>query len=153
MARNEVFISAPPQAVFAVLSDPGSYGHWVVGSSEIRTSDADWPAPGAAFAYTAGVGPLRLRDRTIVIDAEPPVMLKLRVRARPLPNAEVTLYLQPEGDGTRVTMIESPANRFVSLATWPWGHAVVSARNREALQRLKELAEGTRLREPQPVDG
>ena len=40
MARNEIFIGAPPAAVFGVLADPRSYGEWVVGSREIRAADA-----------------------------------------------------------------------------------------------------------------
>jgi hypothetical protein len=46
MARNEIFICAAPEDVFWVLSNPHSYGDWVVGSREIRAADHDWPAAG-----------------------------------------------------------------------------------------------------------
>lgn len=146
MARNEVFISAAPDDVYGLLSDPASYRDWVVGASEIRGMDDHWPAPGAAFAHGVGSWPFVLRDETRVIDSEPPVMLKLRAKARPLPSATITFQLQPEGTGTRLTMIESPSHPLLSLLAGPVGHGVLAARNRETLRRLKELAEG--LREP-----
>jgi uncharacterized protein YndB with AHSA1/START domain len=153
MARNEVFISAPPRAVFDVLADPVTYSDWVVGSAEIRDRDEEWPEPGSAFAHTVGKGPLRIKDETRVIDAEPPVMLKLRARARPLPSASITFHLQPEGDGTRLTMIEQPANPLLSLFAGPLGHAAIAVRNRETLRRLKEIAEGVRERPRRLADG
>ncbi len=138
MARNEVFISAPPRAVFEVLSDPAAYSDWVVGSNKIRTADEDFPAPGTAFGHTVGKGPLRLSDETCVIDAEPPVLLKLRAKARPLPPADITMYLQPEGPGTRVTMIEAPASALLSLAH----RAAGSCRDRRAQPRVAAPAQG-----------
>ena len=143
MARNEVFISARPDAVFEVLGDPRTYGEWVFGSREIRAADEHWPAPGAAFDHSVGKAPVVIRDDTTVVRALPPVMLELRARARPLPTARITLHLQPDGDGTRVTMIEEPASRLLNLVGGPALHAVIRRRNRESLRRLKALAEGT----------
>ena len=67
MARNEVQIAAPREQVYALLSDPRSYGCWVVGSQRIRAADANWPAPGSSFDHRVGVGPLGLKDHTDVI--------------------------------------------------------------------------------------
>ena len=144
MARNEVFISAPPRDVYDLLSNPATYGDWVVGSSEVRHADEDWPRPGSVFGHSVGLPPLVLRDHTEVLDAEPPVMLKIRAHARPLPSATITFHLQPEGTGTRLTMIETPSHRLLSLLAGPIGHGLLGARNRESLRRLKELAEGVR---------
>lgn len=148
MARNEVFISAPPEAVYELLSDPGTYREWVVGAARIRGADPDWPEPGTGFDHSVGVGPLLLHDETRVLEALPPVMLKLRARARPLPSASIGFQLQPEGAGTRVTMTEAPASALLSLLAGPAGHALLALRNRETLQRLKEIAEGSRRRPP-----
>jgi uncharacterized protein YndB with AHSA1/START domain len=148
MARNEMFISAPPEAVFKLLADPATYSDWVVGSARIRHADTDWPATGSVFGHSVGIPPLTLSDRTEVLDAEPPVMLKLRAHARPLPSATIAFNLQPEGTGTRITMVEKPSHLVLSLLAGPLGHAALAARNRETLRRLKELAEG--LREPPP---
>jgi uncharacterized protein YndB with AHSA1/START domain len=143
LARNEILVSVPPEAVFEVLADPRTYGEWVVGSREVRAADKSWPAPGSTFDHSVGKAPLVLKDETSVLDSQPPVMLELRARARPLPTARITLHLQPHGPGTRVTMREEPINRVLSVAGGPVLHALIRARNREALRRLKALAEGT----------
>jgi uncharacterized protein YndB with AHSA1/START domain len=143
VARNEISIAAPPEAVFELLADPRAYGKWVVGSREIRATDESWPAPGSAFDHSVGKAPLVIKDDTSVVDSQPPVMLELRARARPLPTARITLHLQPYGRGTRVTMIEEPTNRVLRVAGGPLLHAAVRIRNRESLRRLKALAEGT----------
>jgi hypothetical protein len=114
-----------------------------VGSREIRAADHHWPATGASFAHTIGKLPLLLRDDTTVLDVCPPVRLQLRARARPLPSARITLDLLPTADGTRLTMIENLENELLNLAIGPLGHAAMRVRNREALRRLKRLAEGT----------
>jgi uncharacterized protein YndB with AHSA1/START domain len=142
MARNEIFIEAAPAAVFSVLSDPRSYGEWVVGSREIRAADPDWPAAGAAFEHSVGIGWLSVSDHTSVISARAPECLELRARARPLPSARVRLQLHSEGTGTRVTMIEEPFNPVLSVMLGPVGHWLMKLRNVEALRRLKRLAEG-----------
>jgi len=152
VARNEAFISAAPQEVYELLSDPATYADWVVGAQRIRDYDKSWPRPGAALYHSVGAGPLVLSDQTDVLDSEPPVMLKLRAKARPLPSADITFHLQPEGDGTRLTMIESPTTAALSLLAGPIGHGVLMLRNRETPRRLTEIAEGARPR-PSGVSG
>ena len=146
MARNETYIDASPRDVFDVLADARTYAEWVVGSHEIRAADRGWPAPGTVFDHTVGRPPVRIKDETAVVAATPPVMLELRARARPLPAARVTLHLQPERDGTRVTMIEDPASRLLALLAVPLGHWSIHLRNRESLRRLKAIAEGRAAR-------
>jgi uncharacterized protein YndB with AHSA1/START domain len=141
MARNEAFIAAPPSRVYEVLSDPNSYGEWVVGSREIRAADPEWPAPGTRFVHASGPPGLGAEDETRVIDTVAPVMLELHDRVRPYPGARVTMYMQQDGDGTRVTMIEDPANPVLNVLIGPLGHGLIKRRNVESLRRLKELAE------------
>ncbi|MDQ6745087.1 MAG: SRPBCC family protein [Actinomycetota bacterium] len=142
MATNEIFIEAPPEQVFELLSDPRSYGEWVVGAHSIRTADGEWPAPGSAFDHRVGVGPLTLNDHTSVISSRWPATIELLARASPLPPARVTLRLHRKGQGTRLTMVEAPANRLLSLMLGPVGHWMLWLRNVESLRRLKLLAEG-----------
>ena len=143
MASNRIFIAVPPTGVFDVLADPRTYAEWVVGSREIRAADETWPTPGSAFDHSVGRAPLVIKDDTSVVDSQPPVMLELRARARPLPTARITLHLQPYGRGTRVTMIEEPTSRVLAAVGGPLLHAATRLRNRESLRRLKALAEGT----------
>jgi uncharacterized protein YndB with AHSA1/START domain len=142
MARNEVHISAPREQVYALLSDPRTYGCWVVGSQRIRAADTDWPAPGSSFDHRVGLGPLGLKDHTDVLAARAPELLELCARASPLPPARVRLHLTERDGGTHVVMEEAPANRWLSMLIGPIGHRLLWLRNVEALRRLKALAEG-----------
>jgi hypothetical protein len=151
VARNEIFISAEPREVFELLGDARTYGYWVPGSRAIRAADRDWPAEGAAFDHSTGHRGLEVSDHTSVSAVLEPVMLELRANARPFGTANVTIYLQPEGNGTRALMIEEPANRALSLLIGPVGHGLMRLRNREALRRLKDLAEGAVARPEDPL--
>lgn len=142
MARNTTHIDAPPERVFEVLTDPDSYGYWVVGSKHIRGADPDWPGEGSAFHHSVGFGPITVKDSTTVEEIEPPRRIKLRAKARPLGTARVTLELEPERGGTHVTMIEDPADALTAFVFNPLTHLAVRGRNVESLNRLRELAEG-----------
>jgi hypothetical protein len=125
-----------------VLADPRSYAYWVVGSREIRGADPDWPAVGSAFHHTVGVGPLRVRDHTVVEAVKPPRMLRLKAKARPLGTARVTLELRRRGRGTEVTMTEQPGDLATAVIFNPLMHLLVRGRNEWSLERLKALVEG-----------
>lgn len=142
MGRTTHTIDAPPSKVFDVLSDPDSYGEWVVGSKKIRDADPDFPAPGSRFHHTVGFGPITVSDHTVVEEVKRPQRLKLRARARPLGTAHVTLELKRKGRGkTEVTMIEDPADPLSALVFFhPLTHLLVRGRNDESLRRLGALA-------------
>jgi uncharacterized protein YndB with AHSA1/START domain len=141
VARNETYIAAPPERVFAVLADPDAYGYWVVGSDRIRGADPGFPAVGTRFHHTVGFGPLKVSDHSEVIDAHPPYRLELKAKARPLGTARVVMLMQPRGEGTHVTMIEDAGDLLTRLVFNPLTHLLVRGRNVESLRRLKELAE------------
>jgi uncharacterized protein YndB with AHSA1/START domain len=142
MARNEHIVRASPEAVFDVLADPRSYAYWVVGSEEIRDAHGRWPAPGSRFHHTVKIGPLRLKDHSEVEDVRPGQFLQLRVKGRPAGTARVKLELAPADGGTRVTMVEDPADTATALMFNPLTHLLVRGRNLRSLERLAELAEG-----------
>lgn len=144
MARTEIFISAPPKRVFELLSDPSTYAEWVVGSREIHAADPQWPEPGTSFEHSVGRGPLVVHDRTSVTNLDSPVLLELQAGAGPLGSARVTFQLEPEGNGTRVTLTEDPSSRLLSVLIGPLGHGLLRLRNRETLRRLKQLGERAR---------
>lgn len=130
----------PPAAVWAALADPAGYGFWVVGSKAIRAADREWPAPGSKFHHTVGVGPLKVSDHTESLEAQPPYLLSMRARARPLGTARVILELTPQDGGTLVRMTERPEGPAALLALNPLIHLLTKARNAESLVRLETLA-------------
>ncbi len=144
VSQNEQVIQAPPTAVFDVLADPRSYAYWVVGSIEIREADPNWPEVGSRFHHTVGMGPLRVKDYSVVEDVRPPWFLQLETKTRPLGNARVKLELEEAGAGTCVTMIEDPADKPTAFIFNPLTHLLMRGRNRRSLERLAELAEGRR---------
>ena len=130
----------PPAAVWEALADHGGYGYWVVGSKVIRDADAAWPAPGARFHHTIGVGPLKVSDHTESLEAEPPRLLRMRAKGRPLGTAQITLQMTPQAGGTLVRLTETPDGLTALLALNPLVHLLTKARNAESLMRLEELA-------------
>lgn len=144
VAKTERHIHASPETVFDVLSDPYSYGYWVVGSEKIREADAEWPAPGSRFHHTVGVGPFKVTDHTVSERIERPNLVELRAKARPLGTAKVRIELEPEGTGTRVRMFEDAGDLLTALVLNPLTHLLVRGRNVESLSRLAELAERKR---------
>lgn len=151
MARSETFIAAPPERVFEVLSDAGSYVDWVVGSEAIRGADDAFPAVGSKFHHRVAFGPLKIDDHTEVLDVHPPYRLELKAKARPLGTARVILLMHPRGEGTHVTLIEDPGDALSKLVFSPFTHLLVRGRNAESLRRLKELAEGPARSAPVPT--
>lgn len=139
--RTEIWIGAPPERVFEVLSEPERYADWVVGTRSIDRSDRNWPAEGAGFDHTMGIGPLSLADRTLVESVTEPRRLVLQARLYPLGSGRVTLDLQPDGGGTWVTLDEEPADLRARLLALPPAGVLVRVRNGESLARLKELVE------------
>ena len=117
MAKNQRFMPVLPEAVWAVLAQPQSYGYWVV-----------------------GVGPLTLSDHTEVLAAEPPRRLKLRAKGRPIGTASVELILEPSGGGTNVCIVEDPDQLYTPLKYNPLLQWATRARNAKTLARLEELA-------------
>jgi uncharacterized protein YndB with AHSA1/START domain len=130
----------PSTAVWEALADHAAYGYWVVGSKVIRDADATWPAPGARFHHTIGVGPLKVSDHTESLEADPPWLLRMRAKGRPLGTARITLEMIPRDGGTLVRMTETPDGPTAILALNPLVHLLTKARNAESLMRLEELA-------------
>jgi hypothetical protein len=141
MARSELVFGAEPAAVWSVLSEPRHYGYWVVGSSEIRDWDADWPAPGTRFHHRVGAKPFTVSDHTEVVKADPPNQLVLRAKARPFGVARVEILIESHPAGSLVTMIEDPDVPLAGLLVPPPIHALIRVRNGESLRRLRGLAE------------
>lgn len=140
-------IDAPPSDVFAVLADPETYPEWLIGASEIRDVDNNWPSPGSKFHHMVGVKPFVIPDSTEVIDVEPDRRLKLRVRSRPLLVAEATFELVGDDERCVVTLTEEPAFRPLGDVIRPITDPLIHVRNHRSLRRLADVV---RSRVPSP---
>lgn len=143
MARNSITVRATPDAIFDLLSDARGYGHWVVGSKEIRDADAAFPAVGSRFHHRVGVGPFTWADHTEVLACERPRRLELQAKVRPFGTAHVTLELVAMPDETtKVTLVEDAGDALSAVLFVPLTHLLVRGRNAESLRRLQAMAEG-----------
>ena len=140
MAVNEIEVACPPGEVFAFLADGKRYAEWVVGAQNIRAVDSTWPEPGSKLHHTVGIGPLKVKDSTSVVEIDPGQCMVLEARFRPFGRARVEFRLRPEGDtATHVSMREEVLNApdWVKRLMDPSIHA----RNAESLRRVRELLE------------
>jgi uncharacterized protein YndB with AHSA1/START domain len=140
VATNERFMPVPPVAVWDALADPGGYAYWVPGSKVIRDADPSWPEPGSRFHHTVGVGPVKVSDHTVSLEARRPELLRIRAKGRPLGTATVTLEMLPRDGGTVVRMTEEPDGPFAVMRLNPLLYVLTKSRNTESLMRLEELA-------------
>jgi uncharacterized protein YndB with AHSA1/START domain len=141
MATVSGRIAAPPEEVFAVLSDGWCYSNWVVGTSHIRAVDRDWPAPGSRVHHASGAWPAVVRDETAVESSQPGKRLVLTAKGWPLGEARVQIDLDLDGDDTHVTMIETPVKGPGKWLHNPATEALLHRRNVESLARLTALVQ------------
>lgn len=140
MSSVSKWVAAPVEDVWAVLADARSYAFWVVGSHDIRKVEGEWPQVGSTFHHTQGHGPVKLRDTTTVLACEPPHRLLLEVRIRPFLTGPVDLVLEPDGDGTCVTITEKAEGGLAGLAPNFMTNPFIGLRNADALRRLAGMA-------------
>jgi NAD(P)-dependent dehydrogenase (short-subunit alcohol dehydrogenase family) len=132
-----------------VLGDPERYADWVVGASHVVDADPGFPAPATRFRHRVGLRPLAITDHTEVTALEPPRLIALKAKARPLGTAAIEITVEARGDGAEVTMVETPGDRLSSLvAANPIVDTGLRLRNAEALARLKRLVEERPLGPP-----
>ncbi|MDP9389626.1 MAG: SRPBCC family protein [Actinomycetota bacterium] len=140
MAVNRAILTAPPGAVFAVLSDPGTYADFVVGTKRIRRFEPTWPEVGSVFHHTLGVGPFILRDLTRVVEVEEGRRLVLRAHMGPLCVNRVAFSLHPAGQGTEVEVEEHAVDGPLAKLWNAAFDAVMRLRNAVMLRRLDTVA-------------
>jgi uncharacterized protein YndB with AHSA1/START domain len=139
MAVVRRLIPSPRAQVFAALTNPETYPHWLVGARDIRDVDVEWPAVGSAFHHRVGlVGPLTVADLSKVLAVEAPRLLRLEVRARPFGRGQATFTLEAApGDSTIVQLDEVPIGLLAPLT--PVLDPVTAFRNRRSLAHLEDF--------------
>jgi uncharacterized protein YndB with AHSA1/START domain len=145
VAQNECFINAVPERVFSVLADPHSYDQWVVGAQEIRHADASWPREGSRLYHSIGIGPVKLKDNTKVVDSSPPSYLHLEARARPFGIAHVEFHVTASDGGSHVRLREYVVSPHFLAALNPLLAPLVRRRNAATLSRLTDVVTGSPL--------
>ena len=141
MSENTRVVAATPDQVWRVLADGWLYPLWVVGATRMRDVDRSWPEVGAQLHHSVGVWPLTIDDTTVVLEAAPPSLLRLRARAWPGGEAEVEIQVDPDEDGARITIREDAVKGPGALVPAPVRHLPLAWRNTEALRRLAYLVE------------
>ena len=121
----------------------------VVGTRTIRSFHPRWPELGTEIHHSVGIGPLVLRDTTEVIGAEPPRLLVLEARIRPLGVLRVELRFAPRSGDTLLTIDETALTGPVAL---PGIHLLVdgmiAVRNQEMARRVGRLVEAREQQRP-----
>jgi uncharacterized protein YndB with AHSA1/START domain len=136
VARNEVTIDVPPEAVWAVLEDPYAYPKWVVGTDRTLEADPGFPAPGTKFKVHIALG---LKDHTKVVEVDPGRKIVLDAAASFFGPVRVAIELEPRGSGTHVTLIENPHGKMLPWRFFPPAHLGIKVRNVESLRRFERL--------------
>jgi len=149
MATQRWFACSTDQ-VWDVLSDGWLYPLWVVGASRIRDVDDGWPAEGRKLHHSFGVWPLVIDDTTEVIEIQPDQRIVLEARGWPVGTARVEITVQPDGNGSLVSIAEDVSSGPGQLVPQPIRVAAMDIRNKETLRRLAYLAEGRADGSPSP---
>jgi uncharacterized protein YndB with AHSA1/START domain len=145
-SENQVEIAAPPDEVFAVVTDPRTYPDWVVGCDRIRGIDAGWPQPGSRFHHTVGAGPAKVDDSTAVVHVDHERRrLTLAASAGSAGAARVTFHVEPaHGAGATASLVtieeeptDGPTTHLPSAVT----DTALQVRNAETLRRLRKFVE------------
>lgn len=129
-------VHASPDQVFDLISEPRTYPDWLVGTKEIRSVDRAFPAAGASFHHSVGVGPVTLDDSTTVVEVGPWRRLELEVHLGPV-HGDVELLVLPCGDGSEIRFRERPIGLGAILT--PVLRPLLAARNARSLARLGDL--------------
>ena len=140
MSAVERPIGVEPEAVWALLSAPSAYPRWVLGMTEVRRADGDWPRLGSSFEYGFRWGPIRLSGRATCLEAHPPNHLRLRWRRRLLAESIAEITIRPVPGGSRIRLADSPTGLFVALSGNALIDAVRMGNDVTSIDRLHRLA-------------
>jgi len=135
-AEVRMFVPAPPEAVFAVLSDPETYPEWLAGAQHIRHVDDDFPSPGARFDHEVGPSDATtIADDSEAVAVDPSERLVLAVHAGPM-KGMVEFELERTADGTLLTFRESTTGALGFAM--PFLRGPIFLRNKGSLERLRQ---------------
>ncbi|MFE1285694.1 SRPBCC family protein [Streptomyces sp. NPDC058751] len=151
MAVRHRLIHKSPEAVWDVLCDAGRFEEWVVGTSRVEADEGRWPELGATLRYEITIGPVTLRNRTVVRRSEPNTALELEADSGALGTARIAMELRPWGEHTLLILDEHPLRGPGGALHNGLLDAALQVRHRAMLRRLARLCEAADERSRTPV--
>ncbi|WP_324789576.1 SRPBCC family protein [Streptomyces sp. H51] len=144
MAVRHRLIKESPATVWSVLADPERYAEWVVGTSASRPLRGRWPEVGSALGYEVNLGPVVLRNETVVRGCQEGSAVELEAHAGFLGTARIAIELRPWGEECLVVVDEHPLRGAGGvLHNWAF-EAFIQVRHRAMLARLAKVCEAER---------
>jgi carbon monoxide dehydrogenase subunit G len=136
--------SAPPEAVWALLSDPTRFAEWADRTIEVTRAQDNPLRLGSTYEERNVVlGPVRGNSRWTVVQHEAPRRQTHRGEGLPLAGPlDLFIDLQPEGGGTRLTIglrYRPTMGSIGSLLDRLWGRRSVQASLERSVQNLAAL--------------
>ncbi|MEA2374223.1 MAG: hypothetical protein QOD53_686 [Thermoleophilaceae bacterium] len=142
--EREIDIAAPPEQVWAVLTDPQCLGEWVTIQDELEEAPEGDLVAGSRLRQRMKVAGQRFRLSWLVVESERPSRVVWDGKGPMGSKATAVYELAGNGDGgthfSYMNEFELPGGPAGRIA----GRAVVAASGREAdrtLERLKALVE------------
>jgi carbon monoxide dehydrogenase subunit G len=136
-------IPAPPDQVFALISDTARYPEWVTGTDAVTRTDGPATEGSTYDEVNPILGPWKAKTHWRVAEHEAPRRSRHETRDIPLSSHfEVLMEVAPEGDASRVTITlrGEPALGPVGAAFARLMKGQVDRDNRRSVEALGELA-------------
>ncbi len=120
-------VTAPPPAVWRVVTDFGGFGRWIPLTRIV--TDAGAPGPGWSFTGLTGVGPLRMPDPMTITHWEPGQRYRV-AKTGPVVAGWADVALRPGDSGTRlvwreeITLRPTVLGRPLSVLSDPFNRLV-----------------------------
>ncbi len=140
VAQSQIQIAAPPEEVWALLSDLERGPEWSVVTLECELRSGGPPGLGSTYRAVSKFGASKITTEHQIVEWEPPRRLVSRVTKGA--ESVLTEICEPAGDGTTLTMI----NDFALPGSVPGFLAEklaqqVSGTLSEELVRIKQVVE------------
>jgi mannose-6-phosphate isomerase-like protein (cupin superfamily) len=139
-ARTENFIAQPREDVWRLITDARRYPEWILGASDVRQVETDWPDPGAAVELRHGIRPLTVGGSYTVLRGAEPSELELHVQVHPLLETRKRFDLTATPDGTHVTLFEKAIGGVLPRISSPACTLVLEAAGALSLFQLRRLS-------------
>lgn len=133
--EGEATSAAPPEKVWAVLTDAQRLPEWFWGAKDVVASDG-WPGVGGKIAFRVAGGRFTAR----VVEARAPSLFAIEVDT-PSARSRVTSRIEPAGTGARYVRVVEP--EWKSWIGPLFGKLFVGPSLRREAAKVAKLAEST----------